>query len=391
MSPVSDDQRAVRARELRVLHDATPDAVFHRAALALDAGDMGSFEWNAATDALEGDENFRELWDVAEGARMTGEMMFARVHPDDLDALQAELARSMEAGEDYKAEFRIILKEGAGGSGETDGESTGGANVHGANVQGADGSVRWLGARGRVTGRDADARPTVLTGLNWDITETKAQEEKLERLAREMNHRVNNSFAVIESLLTLGSRTAKDTRSFAQMMKAQIHALADAHRLAADHALHDHERSSDVDVVTLAETALRAWTQAPGKVRIELDVDPSIRLPARHVSGMAMLLYELATNATKYGALGEAGGTLALSIRSGGEGIARFEWREVLDGARATTPERMADADGMTPLPSSSGFGTVLVQHCLSLLGGTMNERTVTDDGFHVVISFPHR
>ncbi|MGR3541164.1 MAG: sensor histidine kinase [Hasllibacter sp.] len=360
MTAADDASPTHRRDELR--HAARED-LFHRAALALDAGDMGVFEWTASTDELKGDRNFRRLWDLGGDAPLTGETVFARVHPDDVDMLRAEVARSVETGGDYKAQFRIRPPGGA---------------------------ERWLGARGRVTGRDADGTPATLTGLNWDITEAKAQEERLERLAREMNHRVNNSFAVIASLLTLGSRTARDVPSFAQMMTAQIHALADAHRLAADHALDDSDRSSDVEMRTLVETALGAWTRNAGDARIALDVDPSVSLPARHVSGMAMLLYELATNATKYGALGDAGGTLDVTVEARGDGTARFAWRERLDGPRPPLPERTGP-EGTGPLPSSSGFGTVLMQHCLSLLGATMDERTVTEDGFAVAISFPHR
>ncbi|MGZ2256147.1 sensor histidine kinase [Roseobacter sp. A03A-229] len=350
----------VRRAQLMAL---PPEVLFNQAALALDAGDMGAFEWNSTTDHLAGDANFCGLWGVDPDADLTGEVVFARVHPDDLGVLRAEIARSMETGEDYKAEFR---------------------------VQVADGEMRWLGARGMVTKRDAQGAPVVLTGLNWDISETKALQHRLEHLAREMNHRVNNSFAVIESLLSLGARTSPDVASFSSMMKNQIHALADAHRLLADHALHDMGAatgSDEVNLQKLATTALSAWSQGAHGDRLEIDVDAALHLTPRKVSGLAMLIYELATNATKYGPLGTAPGHLRFAMTAEAEGRCRLFWRETLEAPRATA----ADVDDDAAASSSTGFGTMLIRHCLDLLDAKVEERSITADGFTFAVLFPLR
>lgn len=127
------------------------------------------------------------------------------------------------------------------------------------------GWARSLGTR-RAEGGEA----VQLTGLDRDITDIEAQERGHEHLARETNHWVNNSFAVIEAPPTLGSRTSTEVRSFARPTKAQTHALADAHRLAADHALHSSERMSHVAVGVLVDIELNARPQSPGDSEIAL-------------------------------------------------------------------------------------------------------------------------
>ncbi|MEX0337670.1 MAG: sensor histidine kinase [Arenibacterium sp.] len=343
------------AEGLARLDASTQDSWFNRALLALDAGEMGVFEWNTLTDACSADRKNRELWGFDPSTELTGEMIFTQVHPEDIRGLRAEVGRSLETGEDYKAEFRIIH---------------------------TDGSVRWIGGRGRVTGRREDGAPSLLTGLNWDITEAKEQALRLERLAKEINHRVNNSFAVMDALITLGADSATDVGTFAETSKNQIYALAHAHRLLADQSLLDQHRSPDIALADLVDRSLAAWRQGARAENITLDVDPDIKLPTRQVSGMAMLLYELATNASKYGALGDADGALSLTILPESDGMARLEWLETLKRPRHSRK---------TPGEGSSGFGSILIQHCLSMLTATLHEQSITKAGFKFVLSIPCR
>ncbi len=74
--------------------------------------------------------------------------------------------------------------------------------------------ARWLAARGRVVERDANGRPVLMVGVNYDISERKAGEERQKLLLRELNHRVKNTLATVQALATQTVRHASEPRKF---------------------------------------------------------------------------------------------------------------------------------------------------------------------------------
>ena len=123
-----------------------------RLALALDAGGMGTWEWDLQTDAVRWGERMLSLFELEPGEMpLSARTFFDRVHPDDLAPLRETLRQAIEGDGDYNAEFRIILP---------------------------DRSSRWLAGRGRVM-RDASGRPLRMHGVNFDITKRKRVEESL--------------------------------------------------------------------------------------------------------------------------------------------------------------------------------------------------------------------
>ncbi|KQP11252.1 hypothetical protein ASF28_09460 [Methylobacterium sp. Leaf99] len=129
-----------------------------RLALALNAAGMiGTWDWDLATDTVYADANFARIYAVDEDRAARGAPLGDYVrnfHPDDLPAFQAELDRMLAGagtdGDDFACEYRIRQ---------------------------ADGSHRWLLARGRLV-RDGDGTPLRLPGASIDITERKRAEER---------------------------------------------------------------------------------------------------------------------------------------------------------------------------------------------------------------------
>src|SRR5262249_16929070 len=100
-------------------------------------------------------------------------------------------------------------------------------------VKQLDGSWRWLSAWGLVEfeGQGADRKPVAIAGASRDLTELKRAEELQQLLVNELNHRVKNSLATVQSLVVQTLRGAVDLDSARRAVNARIIALAGAHDL----------------------------------------------------------------------------------------------------------------------------------------------------------------
>ena len=327
-----------------------------RALLALDAGGMGSFQWDVQTGQVEGDAAWTELFGLSPRAAgvptLTYRDVIGRIHPDDRDEVVAELQAALDDGEDYQAEFRVCRP----------GEAP-----------------QWVGGRGRVSERGPDGAPLCLLGVNWDLTELKRNEENLALLAKEMDHRVKNAFAVIRALVTIGMRSARDVRAFGETLVEQVQAMAEAHALSARLAREKAVPRAMVPVEDVLRSALAPWVEVgrdDSPVAIEIGEDAQV--PPRQVSALAMLTYELATNAAKYGPLGERGG--ALTVRAvieereaperGRELV--LSWDEHCDPAEEDCAHVREAAEREAEHGVASGFGSILLTHCTGVLGASV-------------------
>jgi two-component system CheB/CheR fusion protein len=125
-----------------------------RLALALEAGGMGTWEWDVKTDAVRWSDRMFSLLDLEQGEKIaSASTFFDRIHPDDIGPLRESLRQAIEADGDYNAEFRVVLR---------------------------DRSIRWLAGRGRVM-RDAVRGSPRMRGVNFDITNRKRDEESLQQ------------------------------------------------------------------------------------------------------------------------------------------------------------------------------------------------------------------
>jgi len=109
-----------------------------------DSAGIGLYFWNMATDTLTWSGHHYAIfgWDPA--LRPTHAMFRARIHPDDLAAVDAAVAVALASGADYVVRFRVLLP---------------------------DGTLRYVRGSGRAT-YGADGRPAALNGAVIDITET---------------------------------------------------------------------------------------------------------------------------------------------------------------------------------------------------------------------------
>ena len=366
MSRTERDRRpgesdAAFARRLAQYED---EAAAYRAMLALDAGGMSSWRWDVASNTVTGDACWAEVWGVGDDAsEVPLSDLFDRIHPDDHEAVNAEITASLQADEDYEVEFRVRA--------EADSQGDHPADACLSEELPDEARWRWLGGRGRVTKRSEDGAPLAMLGVNWDMTEQKRHEENLELLAGEMDHRVKNAFAVMRALVTIGERSATDLKSFAADLRAQIQAMADAHAVSARLARRKAEPRPHVPIGEVLRTALAPWIDGgAGTARIEDRTDGTAMLPARKVSSLAMLAYELATNAAKHGPLGKHEGELTVTVEPDPDDPSMYllTWTENC----ADQPfEAAADADRAKG--PTSGFGSLLIQHTIGALDARMH------------------
>jgi PAS domain S-box-containing protein len=139
VTPLKSAEASIRDREMRL-------------DLALDAGGMGTWEWNVQTGAVYWGKRMRRLLDVDPDEPVeTNAKFFERVHPEDLARVRDATQQALSGQTDYNCEFRIIRH---------------------------DGTHRWLAGVGRVS-RDDAGRPLKMRGVYFDITERKLAEDQV--------------------------------------------------------------------------------------------------------------------------------------------------------------------------------------------------------------------
>jgi two-component sensor histidine kinase len=201
--------------------------------------------------------------------------------------------------------------------------------------------------------------------------ELTAANERLTVISRETVHRKANMMAVISSLARETARRARDLEEFVERFLGRLQALAGA--TAALTAGPSGPRTLLGDVV---RRQLEPMMETFGN-RIVVH-GPEVEVGSIAAQQLSLAVYELATNAVKYGALATPDGrvTLSWSVADGG---LTLQWDE----------DSCPKAPCSGPPNRSGGFGTVLVTRAIpSTLGGTA-ERDVRPEGLSYALTVP--
>jgi two-component system, chemotaxis family, CheB/CheR fusion protein len=162
----------------------------------------------------------------------------------------------------------------------------------------------------------------VITFIN--ISEQKQQQDHLQMLMKELQHRTNNLFTVIQAMARQTARTSASFADFEEQFSARVQALAQSNALLVD------QNWKGVSLDKLIKTQLAPFVGI-NSMRIET-TGPPVTMAAGTVQTLGLALHELATNASKYGALSAPGGKVVLSwgFEEGSDTPERFrlEWRE---------------------------------------------------------------
>jgi PAS domain S-box-containing protein len=173
-----------------------------------------------------------------------------------------------------------------------------------------------------------------------DVTEAVRTEQRRRLLVDELNHRVKNTLATVQSIAAQTARTAPDPAAFRVAFDARLKALSHTHDLLT----REHWEGADLKEVLAHEVT------PFGEGRVQM-AGPPVRLPPRAALSLGMVVHELSTNAAKYGAL-SASGRVAIDWTVDESKHLRLAWTE------AGGPEVKA--------PSRRGFGSRLISRSIS-------------------------
>ncbi|HEY0650868.1 sensor histidine kinase [Phenylobacterium sp.] len=193
-----------------------------------------------------------------------------------------------------------------------------------------DGSYRWVLDRAVVFERAPSGRIIKTLSAAIDIDERKRAEERRTLLINELNHRVKNTLAAVQSIARQTLRSDRDPAEMTHVFTARLVSLSAAHDVLT------RENWEGAGLREVVDTALAPFDET----RIEAS-GPELRLGARAALALGMALHELGTNATKYGALSGDHGVVRLTWRarpSDGGAELDLEWRET--GGPLVTPPR---------------------------------------------------
>jgi PAS domain S-box-containing protein len=202
--------------------------------------------------------------------------------------------------------------------------------------------------------RDREGQVVGASKIARDVTERKEAEERQRLLLGEMRHRVGNSFAVAGSLLSVSARQVETAAELAELMQQRLVALSKVHSLALDDPM-GANRGRPL-LTDLVSKIIEAFTSDQ---ICTLDVD-DIRIASEAVTPIALVFYELCTNATKYGAFSKSDGSIAITTKREGDRLT-IQWQECchVDSANVTR----------------EGFGTRLCQRVIgAALGGNITQ-----------------
>lgn len=292
--------------------------------LALDAGRLGTWQSSPALREMTWDARTRELLGHTADEPLDYENSFlARVHPDDRDRVVAINAAALAPG----------------GNGTT--------LMEYRTISIVDGRERWVQAMGALApGRDGER----FVGTVRDITKEKEAENHRRLLTAELEHRIKNTLAVVQSIVSQSLRNVATPAEAREAIGQRLVTLSHAHDLLVQ------TNWSAAPMRLLAEGATRLHGAKPGRIIIE---GPEVQLSSKAALAFSMSLHELSTNAAKYGALSNDVGHVELTWeieRDGNEEILALRWQEY-GGPPVNTPERI-------------GFGSNLLAGLAKDLGG---------------------
>lgn len=203
-----------------------------------------------------------------------------------------------------------------------------------------------------------------------DISQRHQAELHQRALLHELQHRVKNTMATVVSLARRMLQDSRSLEDFAEPFLGRMRAMAAMHAVLSEH----HWQGATLhDLITAAVTCQASG----GGAQLRL-AGPDILLPANMVGTLGMAIYELATNAAKYGALSNTAGRVDVAWR-----VDRKDGRDVvqLDWVESGGPH--------VESPATGGFGSGFLKRSVEYELEGLARLDYPPEGVRCTLSFP--
>lgn len=310
-----------------------------RLALALDAAQLAVWELDILNDRIAPSPMLNVLYGFAPDATPTVEELRSRYAPGERERLEKLGRQAAERGDDrIRVEVKHVMP---------------------------DGSIKWLLIQAQTAAPTPEGGPRAI-GVVMDVTERKLHEEKLAVAAREMQHRIKNSLALVQSLVQQSFRRDRSVDEGKEAFNSRLRAYVGVTELLSG------ERKGEATLSQLLDQALAPFRETTASSFV-LD-GPDVTLSERAAFGLGLAIHELATNATKYGSLSVDDGVVSITWTVAA-GQLHLVWRE----------------SGGPPVlePTSRGFGTKLLQGAVLQGGEGTAELVFHPDGIAFEVTLP--
>ena len=271
---------------------ARPQVSDNRASLALTAAEMGEFEWDLKRDVFLVSERMAAITGLPAGEMPArgGQASMDFVHPEDLPRMREVVADSIGREERYNVRYRMVRPD--------------------------TGQMMWMYSAAVLIRDDNGALEKVI-GVVRDISDRKAEEDEREALVAELDHRVKNVLASVQSLASQSARRTVSLDAFLKTFGGRLEAMAAAHTLLTT----ARWRGADIGHIAAAELGGLAFGQARWE-------GPEIVLNPRATNALTLALHELGSNAIKYGALSTEAGRVDVRWTHAPDGGFKLVWTE---------------------------------------------------------------
>jgi PAS domain S-box-containing protein len=351
-----------------------------RMRLALDAGQVGTWDWDIANNRVTWSDpiyRFHGMKPGEFGGRV--EDFGALIHPDDRERVQAAIRTAIESKQSYSVEMRVVWP---------------------------DGTVRWIATNGKVTFNSRD-EPVRMLGATVDVTDRKLAEQALIEADRRKDeflamlaHELRNPLAPIRNAAQLFQRIGPPDpklRWAREVIDRQVEHLVrlvddllDVSRITEGKVTLKKEKIDLIDVISRALETSRPLIETRNHCLMVSLAERPLRLEG-DLTRLTQVVANLLNNAAKFTPEGgqiwltaEADGhEVVVRVRDSGEGIPHDLLPHVFDLFRQADHSLARSQGGL-------GIGLTLVRRLLEMHGGKIEVSSAgPGQGSEFVIRLP--
>jgi PAS domain S-box-containing protein len=181
-----------------------------------------------------------------------------------------------------------------------------------------------------------------------DLTRQKQEQAQSTMMINELNHRVKNTLATVQSIVWQALRRDSDPKAIRESIESRLFALSRSHDLLT------REHWEGAGLFDLVKAVMEPFGAANGGSERLVITGKNIRLPPNVTLALGIAFHELATNAMKYGAFSNEAGSVLLA----------WTVEPVLEGDRLILRWQERGGPPVTP-PTRKGFGSRVIERGL--------------------------